>query len=138
MILSTGPNDELLDTVWISRAAWILWGKPFVVMVMTIQHDISASCIQVFPECIVTRNTSMFAGGEAWVMPIGKCTGIGMSCEIGFQPLLLRRTDATTTHLATIRVEGNEVPGTNIIAVITFGWVTSCSTKVIVVTTRTT
>ena len=41
---------------------------------------------------------------------------------------------ATAAHLAAIRVESNDVPGANIVTVITFGLVARCSAKVTVVT----
>ena len=78
----------------------------------------------------------MLAGGEAGVMPIGQCTHAGVSRQVRFQPLLLRRTGATSTHLATIRVQGNQMPGTDVITIVTFGAVASRGTEIIVVTAK--
>src|SRR6476646_9081741 len=76
----------------------------------------------------------MFSGRESWVMPVSQRTHRRMSCQIGFQPLLLRRTSATTTYLAAIRIESNQMPDTNVIAIVSFCLITGCRAKVTVVT----
>src|SRR5512138_409736 len=59
-----------------------------------------------------------------------------MRCQVSFQPLLLRRTGAASAHLAAVRIEGNDVPGTNIVAVISFRLIPRGRTKVTVVAIR--
>src|SRR5689334_15897534 len=77
----------------------------------------------------------MCARRETRMMPICQRAQIGMSCQICLQPLFLRRTVRTATHLVTIRVQDNDVPGTDFITIVTFGWIASRGTKIIVVTT---
>src|ERR1051325_265083 len=59
-----------------------------------------------------------------------------MRSQICLQPLLLRRARTTATHLTTIRVERDEMPSADIIAVIACGGIARCGAEVIVVTAR--
>src|SRR5215216_1099922 len=79
----------------------------------------------------------MCARSETGVMPIRQGTQVGMRCQIRLQPSFLRRTSATTAHLATIRVQGDDVPGADIKAIVTFGRIARRGTEVTVVTAGT-
>jgi hypothetical protein len=136
VILATGSHHKLLDAVRVCRAAWVLQSKTFIVMIVTAQHDLSPGSVQIPPKGIVTGVTSMFAGGEARVVPVRQRTHAGVSRQIGLQPLFLRRTGSTTTDLTTVRIEGNQVPGADIIAIVAFGPVAGRRTEVIIVTAR--
>src|ERR1051325_8829777 len=68
---------------------------------------------------------------EQWNMPIRQSTEILMRIQICFQPLQLRSGRATSTRISTIGVDSDDVPRTNIIAVIALSLNTSSRSKII-------
>src|SRR5690349_22754478 len=70
-------------------------------------------------------------------MPVGKRTHVWVGCQVCFQPDFLRRTGATTAYLAAVRIEGNDMPGADVITVVTLGPVSSRRAKVGEVTSGT-
>src|SRR6188474_3417031 len=57
-----------------------------------------------------------------------------MSCEVSLQPLPLRRAGTTTTCISTIGIQGDQMPGADIIAIVALAWLASGRPKVIKVT----
>src|ERR671938_49067 len=67
------------------------------------------------------------------MMPIGERACRGMGGEVSPQPLLLRGASLAATDLLAIRVQHDQVPGTDVIAVVALGRITGRRSKVAVV-----
>src|SRR5919202_619964 len=67
------------------------------------------------------------------MMPIGERARGGMGGEVCPQPLLLRGASLAATDLFAIRVQHDQVPGTDVIAVVALGRIAGRRSKVAVV-----
>src|SRR6266516_1105540 len=67
------------------------------------------------------------------MVPVGKNARRGRSGEVGAQPLLLWGADPTATHLRAVRVQRDEVPRADVVAVVTLRGIARNGSKVLVV-----
>src|SRR5207247_8415143 len=103
-----------------------MMGEPLIVVVMAVEHELGPSVVQVLPEVLSLRVDLDRAGAEERVVPIRQGARHRVSREIGAQPLLLGRPDPVR-HAA---VQCDDVPGTDVIAVVALGRVASRSAEV--------
>src|SRR6266571_5258530 len=67
------------------------------------------------------------------MMPIGERARRGMGGEVRLQPLLLRGASLAATDLLAVRVKHDQMPGTDVIAVVALGGIADRRSKVAVV-----
>src|SRR5436309_1207748 len=113
------PDDKLADAVAdIERAGRILRRETFVVMHMSTQDYVGAVIVQRLPERLCETVASTYA--ETRLMPVGEHVAALMRGQVCPQPLFLWRTSLAPADagLSTFGVEHDDVPGTEIVAVV--------------------
>ena len=112
------PDHELSNTKQrIGRSIRILRREALVVVVVPVQHHISACRIEVSPQLLGRSVVSVLSGAEAGLVPVRERAGIGMRGQVGKQPPFLRRARAD----GDLRVERDHVPGADVPAVVERG-----------------
>jgi hypothetical protein len=106
-----------------------LLGEALIVMPVTAQDDISPGCIKRYPEVAQVGVTAV--GTEQGLVMDGQDTRVRVRSQISLKPLSLGRIGLTAANLRTFRIEGNDMPGADVIAVIAFRRVARGGAKVI-------
>ena len=121
MILAAGAYDEFADSVReIRLPVGILRRKALVVVIVTIHDHRRVSGVEVLPKRLHLEVVAMRAAGtEERLVPVRESAGGGMRLQVLAQPLFLRRTRLAAADLGAFAVEYDDMPGTNIVAVIT-------------------
>src|SRR5439155_15992506 len=92
-----GADDEFADPLRVGDTAWVLGRKPLVFMVMSNEHEVRPSRVEVLPERIERGVTPMLsARGEARLVPVGEGALPRMRGEIALEPALLGRAGGVT------------------------------------------
>src|SRR5207248_1271427 len=103
----------------VGPAVGILRTEAFVVVIVGDQHDVGAAVVQGAPDPVGARVVAMGARTEPWVMPEGEGTCGGVRGQIRSQPRGLGAVPrATTEDLGAVRVQRDDVPGTDVEAVV--------------------
>src|SRR5207248_574089 len=89
-----------------------------------------AGIVERLPDRLHKGIAAVLARAEARVVPVGKRAGRRIGSQIGAQPLLLRRTTLAAAHHGAVTIDHNDVPGSQIIAVVAARRVTGCRTEV--------
>src|SRR5687767_2955010 len=99
-------------------------------MVMTVEHHVRPILIKRLPKRLRAGIVAVLAGAEARLMPISQGTHALIGNQVSPQPLLLRGTGI----VGDLAVEGDDVPGTQVVGVIPLRWVACRRTKVAEIT----
>src|SRR5258708_9475921 len=133
VILAAGANDKFADAARrIGRAIGRLRGEAFVIVIMAGDHDIGVGFVESLEERLNGEVVAVGAAGtEERLMPISKCTGGGVRGEIGAQPFLLRRTGFAAADVLALAVQHDDVPRSEVVAVVAGLWVAGSGAKII-------
>src|SRR6185295_2563177 len=86
------------------------------------------------PEGVIGGIVAVLPRREAGMMPVGEGASAGMSGEVRRQPLELRRAGSAAANIGAVRVEDDDVPGAELVAVIAPGPLAGGGTEIIEVT----
>jgi len=100
-------------------------------MVMTVEDDVRAVLVERLPERFSVNAVAMLPGTETRRVPVGQSTDIRVRRQISPQPLFLCRA----RRLVDLTVEGNNMPGTQVIRIVALGSVARCCTEIIEIAT---
>src|SRR6267154_2159623 len=133
MVLAAGTNYEFANASrGISRAIGLLGSEPFVIMIMTADDHVGTGLIESLPESLHGQIVTMRATGtEQGLVPIGERTRGRMRGEIGAQPLFLRGAGVAAANVLAFAIQNDDVPGSELVAVVTGLGVTCSGTKII-------
>src|SRR5689334_6285484 len=98
-----------------------------ITMDVSIQHKIGIGRIERLPEG--QRHSVLTTGGKERMMPVGQGAAGGMGGEIGTQPALLRRP-RLTTDFGAVTIEDDDMPGSQVVAVVALGGITGGGAEV--------
>jgi len=102
---------------------------------MAIENHVGMRVIQQLPERL-----GIGAGAPAGTETGGYASTPGCTCsdwrQVGLQPFILCRSGTAPACLGTIRIQGDQVPGSNIKTVITLANRSGCRSKILKVTRR--
>src|SRR5260370_971714 len=133
VILAAGAHDEFADAArGIGRAIGRLRGEALVIVIMAGDHDIGVGFVERLEERLNGEVVAVGAAGtEERLVPISKCTGGGVRGEIGAQPFLLRRTGFAAADVLAFAVQHDDVPCSEVVAVVAGLWVAGSGAKII-------
>src|SRR5205807_6786167 len=106
-----------------------LGGKAFVVVVVADDHQLGARGVEVAPGGARHRVHGDGARAEQRVVPVGQGARPRVRGQIRLEPLLLRRSRPHRD----VRVQGDDVPGAEVVAVVALGGVAGGGAEVAVV-----
>src|SRR5919201_438525 len=88
VILPACTDHELPDPFHrIGQSIRVLGREALVIVVVAVQNDVRAGCIEVLPERVVLRVVSVLSRAETRLVPVRKCATIAVRSEIIFEPL---------------------------------------------------
>ena len=123
---SAGANNDFANaTAGISNAIGVLWRESLVGMFVGGKDQICVRVVEVLPNRVKLRMTGVFrehAAAEKGVVSVGQNAGFRMGRQILMQPGFLRRTLAAAAEVfdRAICVQYDDVPGTEVVAVVPF------------------
>jgi len=130
VVCSTGTDNEFSNPAQrVCYTIGILRSKTLVNMVVTIQNNLYIVVIQKRVNLLHIR-IGASAGREYGNMVIDQRTDIWVILKILLEPDILRTTSAASTGLAALRIESNNMPGTNIVTVIALATISSWTVRV--------
>jgi hypothetical protein len=114
--LASRADDELDHPVGrICGRVGPLRREPFVVVLMSVEHDLGAHVVEVAPERPVARIRAVRGSGrEARLVPVSERAGVGVLGQVVREPLLLRRANAVRD----LGVECDQMPGPDVVGVV--------------------
>ena len=104
---------------------------------MTDQHDIGSGRVQLTPEAVGQLLVAVAPGAEPGVVPIGERALVVVRREIGLEPTALRAFEVATADRPTVRVQRDEMPVTDVVAVVAAVVRTGLASEVLEVPPRT-
>src|SRR5215472_1465618 len=121
LVLPSRTHHELTySTRCVGSPIGPLRGEAFVVVVVAVEHDVGAGLIEVVPEVFHLGAVSVLvARAEQRYVPKRQRATRGVLLKILSQPLFLRGSLAAAANRRTLTVQGDDVPGSEIKAVIT-------------------
>src|SRR6266851_5507312 len=133
VILAAGANDEFADAArGVGRAVGFLRGKTLVIVVVAGDHDIRVGFVERLEERLNSEVVAVGAAGtEERFVPVGEGAGGGMRGEIGAQPFFLRRTGFAATVVLAPAVQHDDVPCSEVVAVVAGLWVAGSGAEII-------
>ncbi len=133
IVRAAGADDELADPVrGVQRADRGLRREALVDVIVAVEDDVCVMGIEHLPHPVgVTGGPAPRA--EEGDVEEGQGALIGVSVEIGGEPFPLRAVGGTATHRRALGVEGDEVPLTDVEAVVALGRISGRGTEVLVV-----
>src|ERR1700704_783590 len=136
--LATRAYDELGDSSsGVGPGIRSLRREALVVVIVADEHDVGAGRVERAPDAIGLQAIAMDAGAEARMVPVGERATTLVRSQIGAQPLVLRTAEAAASgQLRAVRVHDDEVPPTEIPAVVTAWGLTRGGTEVIEIVGR--
>src|SRR5437870_5803731 len=112
-------DDELPDTSHrVGPSVRVLRREALVVVIMTNEHDVGSRRVQLTPEAVGQLLVAVAAGAESGVVPVGERALGAVSCQVGLEPPALRAREIATSDRPTVRVQRDEMPRTDVIAVV--------------------
>src|SRR2546428_8161875 len=115
---SRADHELANPTSQVGGPAGRLGGEPLVVVLVSREHDLRAGVVQRLPQRLGLRHAAVcVAGAGPRVMPVSEGAALGMRGEVSPKPLVLGRARA---H-GDVAVEGYDVPGAEIVAVVSLG-----------------
>src|SRR6185437_6980934 len=121
MLLSSGAHDELADAIRHRLLIGVLRSEPLVIVVVPIQDDVGVGVVKVEPPGGEGVVVSMEARREPRPVPVGERAEVRMRGEVVAQPDLFGGTGAATADVRALGVEGDDVPGADVVAVVPLG-----------------
>src|SRR5215213_7981900 len=111
----------------------ILRGKTLVVVVVAVEHHVDAGGVENLPKTLHTFDAGTIRPrSEQRVVEVGKGTRLlFVGGEVLLEPPTLGRARTAAEHLTTVAVEGDEVPASQVVGVVTFVGIASCSPEVV-------
>ncbi len=130
MVIASGPYDEFTDSILVIHTGWILQIKALVIMVMPVQDHVCMGCVQKIPERLAVGGCPS-ARAEQRNMPEGQGALVKVRRQVSLQPAILRRSRAAAAHVAAVRIQGDQMPGTDIETVPALTSGARCRTEVL-------
>src|SRR5207249_128173 len=111
-------HDELTHAVGlVEHGAWVLRRESLVAVFVAVHDYLGAVLVQRIPQRLICRVAGDDgAGDEARSVPVSEGAELGVGREVGAQPLHLRRTRRDVD----LAVDGEDVPGAQVVAVVPF------------------
>src|SRR6266536_5141299 len=131
--LAAGPDDKFAQARRVGVAERVLWGETFVIMLVSVEHYVGMGSKQVPPEGAVGRFVAMLAGAESRLMPVRECARGRMLPQICREPPLLRGSAETAANEGAISVQRDQMPGSQVEAVVAAGRHACGRAKIVVV-----
>ncbi len=129
-VLATRAHDKLAHALGRVRCPRrCLRCEPLVVVVVRVQHDVRAPVVQRVPQRLHGGEEVCPGGAEPRMMPIRECALLGVSGELGAQPLFLGRSGG---HRDVV-VQHHDMPRTQVVAVVVLRRVPRGRAEVLVV-----
>jgi len=134
-IFSTAANYELANAMLGVRfTARVLRCKTLVVMIVSVDDQIRTRVIERVPQRFHQEIVSVSAAGtEQGLVKICEGAARRMLSQILPQPHSLWRGRVAATHMSTLAVQGEDVPGSKIVAVVPLLGISCRGAKVSVV-----
>ena len=86
---------------------------------MAAQDEIRAGVVEVVPERSDAGQIAVLgAGAESGMVPVGEHAGGRVCCEVALEPVVLGTALVAASDLAAVRVEGDQVPVADLVAVV--------------------
>ena len=119
MVCATGADNEFGDAIdRIQVTICILGSKAFIDMVMTGKNKISVHGVEQIPEFLgIFIGTS--AGTVQGNMPISHGAQVRVGSKVGLQPFVLRRSCTASASISAVRIQGDDMPGSNVETIVT-------------------
>src|SRR5450432_310941 len=119
-ILAAAADYEFADAVIVVElAVGILRGEAFVIVVVAVDDDVGSGLEECIPERLHERVvTVLAAGAEQRLVPVSESAAVSGTSEILREPLALGRVGVAPSDLVAFAVDDDDVPGSEIVAVV--------------------
>src|SRR5207302_10680274 len=119
------------------RPVCVLGGEALVDVVVADEDDVGSRVLERLPQRLHHRLAPDPAGAEARVVPVGERASRPMGGEVAPEPLVLRRGGgAAAGNELAVRVEDDDVPSADLVAVVALRRVSRRGAKIRVVPGR--